>query len=78
LGSRGRILHGKEEVRTHFARGLELAPSFHFELDAILFGPDGYSVIYRPEDGNLVVDVVHLNDQSLAAKVEFFQTAMHP
>jgi ketosteroid isomerase-like protein len=71
-------LHGKEEVRMHFARGLEPAPSLHFDLEEILLGPDGYAVIYRRDNGNRVVDVVHLNDEGLASNVEFFQTAMHP
>jgi ketosteroid isomerase-like protein len=71
-------LHGKQEVRTHFARGLELAPNLHFELEEILLGLDGYAVVYRRDNGNRVVDIVHLNDEGLAANVEFFQTALHP
>jgi hypothetical protein len=71
-------LHGKDEVRTHFSLGLKLAPDLHFEVEDVLLGPDGYSVMYRRENGNRVVDVVHLDHQGQASRVEYFLSGFQP
>lgn len=62
-------LIGKTELRRHFEKGLELAPSIHFEIDQILWSPNGYAVLYHRENNNRVLDAVELNAENLAVKV---------
>jgi|ERR1700735_2793965 ketosteroid isomerase-like protein len=62
-------LKGKEELRRHFSKGLELAPDIQFTLDQILWAPNGYAVLYHRENGNRVLDAVELDDSGLAIKV---------
>lgn len=62
-------LKGKEELRKHFSKGLELAPKIHFTLEEILFAPNGYAVLYHRENGNRVLDAVELDDSGLATRV---------
>jgi len=62
-------LVGKAELRKHFAKGLELAPEIHFEMDQILWSPNGYAVLYHRENNNQVLDAVELNAEGLAVKV---------
>ncbi len=59
------ILRGKAELRAHFAKGLELAPDLHFELEEIFHCPGGYAVLYRRNNGNRVIDVVELDESQL-------------
>ena len=54
-------LSGIENLRRHFAKGLELAPTLRFELVDVLMGTDGYTIVYRRESGALVADVVSLD-----------------
>ena len=56
-------LHGKEELRRHFARGLELAPNLSFIEVALLTNPSGYALLYQRDNGNRVLDVVELDEQ---------------
>jgi hypothetical protein len=42
----------KQELRAHFARGLELAPDITFTEEVCLSGMNGYSLLYRRENGN--------------------------
>jgi ketosteroid isomerase-like protein len=65
-------LHGAAELREHFRRGLELAPSLHFELEEVLTAPSGYAALYRRDNGNRVLDVVELNGQAKAIAVKAF------
>ncbi|WP_259068595.1 nuclear transport factor 2 family protein [Mucilaginibacter sp. X4EP1] len=62
-------LVGKAELRKHFEKGLELAPEIHFEVDQILWSPNGYAALYRRENNNQVLDAVELNAEGLAIKV---------
>ncbi len=62
-------LHGAAELREHFRRGLELAPTLSFTLEEVLSAPDGYAVIYRRDNGNRVIDVVELDVAGKAARV---------
>jgi ketosteroid isomerase-like protein len=67
----GRLL-GKQELRRHFARGLELAPDITFTEEAYLSGMNGYSLLYRRENGNRALDVVELDQDGRAARVRAF------
>jgi ketosteroid isomerase-like protein len=69
-------LHGAEELREHFRRGLERAPSLHFELETVLSAPSGYAALYSRDNGNRVLDVVEQNAQGKASHVKaFYQEA---
>jgi SnoaL-like domain len=65
-------LQGIEELRRHFALGLELAPGLAFTEEALLTSPSGYALLYRRENGNQVLDVVELNPAGQAARVRAF------
>jgi hypothetical protein len=65
-------LHGTDELREHFRRGLDRAPSLHFELEAVLTAPSGYAALYRRDNGNRVLDVVELNSEGKASVVKAF------
>jgi len=65
-------LSGAVELREHFRRGLELVPSLRFELEDVFTAPSGYAALYRRDNGNRVLDVVELNDESKAARVKAF------
>jgi hypothetical protein len=72
------VLKGKEELKKHFEKGLELAPKLHFELEKIFWAPNGYAVLYRRENGNGVIDAVQLNDQGLAVRVTAYYLKPQP
>jgi hypothetical protein len=63
-------LHGSSELREHFRRGLELAPSLHFDLEAVFTSPGGYAALYRRDNGNRVLDVVELDKDGKAIRVK--------
>ena len=65
-------LHGAAELREHFRRGLELAPSLRFSLESVFTSPSGYAALYRRDNGNCVLDVVELNEKSEAINVKAF------
>jgi hypothetical protein len=62
-------LHGIEELRRHFALGLELAPQLRFQLDQLFMAPSGYAILYQRENGNRVIDCVVIDDAGRAARV---------
>ncbi len=65
-------LHGMEELREHFRRGLELAPSLRFSLEGVFTSPSGYAALYGRDNGNRVLDVVELDEESKAVHVKAF------
>ncbi len=71
-------LHGKAELRRHFERGLELAPDLAFTEDALLTSPGGFALLYRRENGNRVLDVVQLDPQGRAVRVQAFYEHLQP
>jgi hypothetical protein len=71
-------LHGKAELRRHFARGLELAPALSFTEESLLPGPGGYALFYRRENGNRVLDVVETDADGLAHRVRAFYEQQQP
>jgi hypothetical protein len=68
-------LHGAGELREHFRRGLELAPSLYFTLESVFTSPSGYAALYRRDNGNRVLDVVELNEDAKAINVKAFYVA---
>jgi SnoaL-like domain len=65
-------LRGREELRQHFARGLELAPQIRFSEEALLLTPGGYALLYVRENGNRVLDVVELDSEGLASRARAY------
>ncbi|NUW40941.1 nuclear transport factor 2 family protein [Nonomuraea rhodomycinica] len=65
-------LHGKQELRRHFARGLDLAPDLSFTEVALLTNPSGYALLYQRDNGNRVLDVVELDEHHLATRVRAY------
>jgi DNA-binding transcriptional MocR family regulator len=71
-GSKEGRLSGREELRAHFARGLERAPGLAFMEEALLTGPGGYALVYRREDGARVVESVELDEHGQAIRARAF------
>ena len=65
-------LSGKAELRTHFERGMRLAPELTFTEEAFLTCPGGYALFYRRENGNRALDVVEVDEHGLARRVRAF------
>jgi ketosteroid isomerase-like protein len=65
-------LRGRDELRTHFSRGLALAPELRFTEEALLVSPDGYALLYRRENGNRALDAVELDAEGLARRVHAY------
>ena len=63
---------GREELRAHFARGLERAPGLAFTEEALLTGTGGYALVYRREDGARVVESVELDEHGRAIRARAF------
>jgi hypothetical protein len=70
----GRLV-GRAELRTHFARGLELAPTLSFTEELFLTTPGGFALLYRRENDNRVLDVVDLDPSGLARRVRAYYRA---
>jgi hypothetical protein len=68
-------LDGLEELRMHFARGLELVPALRFQLGEVFMAPSGYAIFYRRDNGNRVIDAVSLNDEDRARRVTAYYAA---
>jgi ketosteroid isomerase-like protein len=62
-------LYGIDELRRHFALGLELAPQLQFRMEQVLLAPSGYAVLYQRENGNRVIDSVTMNEEGRAIAV---------
>ena len=71
-------LHGKDDLRRHFARGLEMVPNLRFELEEVFTGPGGYTILYRRENGNRVVEVVALDAAGRAKEARAFYAGIQP
>jgi ketosteroid isomerase-like protein len=65
-------LCGRDELRAHFSRGLELAPDLRFTEEGLLVSPDGYALLYRRENGNRALDAVELDANGLARRVHAY------
>lgn len=71
-GPEGGRLRGHEELRAHFARGLERAPGLAFTEEALLTGSGGYALVYRREDGARVVESVELDEHGRAIRARAY------
>jgi hypothetical protein len=65
-------LHGRDELRTHFTHGLNLAPLLYFTEERLLTAPSGYALMYRRENGNRALDAVELDQAGLASRVHAY------
>jgi hypothetical protein len=59
---------GKIALRAYFERGLKI-PNLHFELVDVLLGVNTLSILYRRESGNLVVDVIELDENGRGRRI---------
>jgi hypothetical protein len=50
-GASSSILHGKENVRAYWQKGLSQIPDLHFELEEVLIGVDSLTLYYRGHRG---------------------------
>jgi hypothetical protein len=71
-GREDRRLRGREELREHFARGLELAPNLTVTEESLLVGPGGFAMLYRREDGHRAIEAVELDDSGLVARARIY------
>jgi SnoaL-like protein/Rho termination factor-like protein len=71
-GSKEGRLSGRDDLRAHFARGLERAPGLAFTEEALLVGTGGYALVYRREDGARVVESVELDENGRAIRARAF------
>jgi hypothetical protein len=71
-GSKEGRLSGREELRAHFARGLERTPGLAFTEEALLTGTGGYALVYTREDGARVVESVELDEHGRAIRARAF------
>jgi SnoaL-like domain/Rho termination factor, N-terminal domain len=65
-------LRGREELRTHFRHGLELAPNLTVTEESLLLGPAGFAILYRREDGHRAIETIELDDSGLIAKARVY------
>ena len=65
-------LIGKNALREHFKKGLDLPPDSPFELIDILLGVDGILVVYRQANGTIVADYVVPDENHKAKRVKVF------
>jgi hypothetical protein len=71
-GREDRRLSGREELREHFARGLELAPNLALAEESLLVGPGGFALLYRREDGHRAIEAVELDESGLVARARVY------
>jgi hypothetical protein len=71
-GREDRRLRGREELREHFARGLELAPNLTVTEESLLVGPGGFAILYRREDGHRAIEAVELDNSGLVAQARVY------
>jgi hypothetical protein len=71
-GREDRRVSGREELREHFARGLELAPNLAFDEESLLIGPAGYALLYRREDGHRAIEAVELGESGLVTRARVY------
>lgn len=75
--SDGRLI-GKQQLRNHFALGIQLAPQLRFTLEDVFLSPGGYALLYHRENGNRVIDAVTLNKDGRASRVTAYYKTAQP
>jgi hypothetical protein len=63
---------GRDELRTHFRHGLELAPNLAVTEESVLVGPGGFAILYKREDGHRAIETVELNDAGLVKRARVY------
>ncbi len=63
---------GRDELRTHFRHGLELAPNLAMTEESVLVGPGGFAILYKREDGHRAIEAVELNSAGLAVRARVY------
>lgn len=71
-GREDRRVSGREELREHFARGLELAPNLALTEESLLVGPAGFALLYRREDGHRAIEAVEMDDSGLVTRARVY------
>ena len=66
------IIHGRENLRACFAKGLERVPDLHFELIEVFAGVGRIVIYYRGIDNNQAIEVM-----TLSAEGQIVRTAAH-
>jgi uncharacterized protein (TIGR02246 family) len=54
-------LHGKDNIRTYWAKALTLLPNLHFELIDTYVSPDSIVVFYQNERGARICEYLRVN-----------------
>lgn len=74
LGLADGTVRGKAAVRDYFAIGMQ-APDLHFDLQDVLLGVDGMAILYRRENGAMVLDTAELDAHGKARRVRVYRGA---
>lgn len=64
-GDAAGCLRGKAALRDYFARGLKAYPELKFELQHVLGGVDGCTLVYRSVNGLLAAETMTFDDAGL-------------
>ncbi len=65
----GRV-EGLEDLREHFARGLQRLPDLHFELEQVYTGVRSVAITYRWHDGTPVCELHEYDAQERIERVQ--------
>jgi SnoaL-like domain len=65
----GRV-EGLEDLREHFARGLQRLPDLRFELDSVYTGVRSIGIVYRWADGTPVCELHEYDAQERIERVQ--------
>lgn len=68
LGRSDGWLHGKDELRGYFARGMG-NPALRFDLEEVRLGVNAMVVLYRREAGMRVADCCEIDDSGLIRRM---------
>lgn len=60
------ILQGKENIRPYWAKGLATIPDLHFELESVLVGVNGITILYKNQKNQQVAEILVFNKQGKA------------
>lgn len=72
LGRPDGTIAGAMAVRAYFAQGLDSAPNLRFELEDVLVGVDGITILYRRDNGARATDVVLLDERGRVTRARSF------
>jgi ketosteroid isomerase-like protein len=70
LGIPDGCVRGSEQLREHFARGLERLPDLRFDLEAVYTGVRAVAITYRWADGTPVCELHEYGEGELIERVQ--------